>query len=140
MNKNTVVILILVLLSLFGLYSYSWAKDREGRLWIYRDADLMEQEIERLIPLDSSIERAKEIMEISGFECRYAEDSSFFRDRSSSSSTGKKGESIRYKGIDALHCELSRFLPLPTRLQALIAHEENKVTIIAVSAHVTIVD
>ena len=134
------LLFVLKLSFLLVRYVRLWGKGREERLRLYDDPDLMEQEVERLVALGSSIGRAKGIMEANGFECRYAEDSSFIRGRDGTiAPLGKPGESTRYEGKGFLYCDFSGFAMkqwLPIRWHVAIAHEERIVTIIAVSAHV----
>ncbi|MDY6785132.1 MAG: hypothetical protein SW833_21745 [Cyanobacteriota bacterium] len=96
----------------------------------------MEQEIQRFIPLGSSVTEAREIMESNGFECDYIEDRRFTRERGSPDSPGT-GRTIIYESIDYLYCDISKGFIVSRRWQVAIIHEDRQVTLIAVSTGLT---
>ncbi|NEO84148.1 MAG: hypothetical protein F6J87_07835 [Spirulina sp. SIO3F2] len=131
-KKSVMSIIFLILLAPISISLSSCAKNQTKQLDIYEDPDLMEEEIGRLIPLGSSVEQARKVMELSGFECEYFENGSFARVRNAHDSPGGM-DATYYDGVDGLYCQFHRGVFVETRWQSLIAHEEGKVTVIAVS-------
>lgn len=99
----------------------------------YNHPDLMEQEILRFIPIDSSIEQAKYLMEKNGFKCEYIKNGTFSRSRDNENGRDRTRQAI-YKNIDYLYCDITKsFFIVNRRWQASIVHENTKVTQVFVS-------
>ncbi|MDY6785133.1 MAG: hypothetical protein SW833_21750 [Cyanobacteriota bacterium] len=96
----------------------------------------MEQEIQRFIPLGSSVVEAREIMESNGFVCEYAENERFSRVRDDPSAPGRIRQTI-YENVDYLYCDISKGFIVSRRWQAALVHEDSQVTFISVSTGLT---
>ena len=63
-----VIILLIAVISVFvmsWLISYLWP----GKIQMYDNSELMQQEITKHIPIGSSIDRAREVLEANSFRC-----------------------------------------------------------------------
>ncbi|MDY6785129.1 MAG: hypothetical protein SW833_21730 [Cyanobacteriota bacterium] len=96
----------------------------------------MEQEIQRFIPLGSSVAEAQKIMEDNSFKCDYVEDGTFSRVRYNSNAPGGTTRTI-YRNVDFLYCDVSKGFIVSRRWQAALVYEDSQVTFISVSTALT---
>ncbi len=131
----------LISLTILGLVliiptSGCWALG--NRFKFHDDPDLMEEEISQLIPVGSSIDRAKRIMESNGFKCEYIENDTFSRVREDPNFPG--GKHTLYRGVDFLSCDRSKMVAVLREVKwlAAIVYDENReVTFISVNVGLT---
>ena len=97
-----------------------------NRFQFHDDPDLMEEEISQFIPVGSSIDRAKRIMESNGFKCEYRENGIFSKMREDPNFPG--GKQTLYKGVDFLSCDRSKIVGIlrEIRWKVAIVHDENR--------------
>ncbi|MGB3691997.1 MAG: hypothetical protein WA865_23225 [Spirulinaceae cyanobacterium] len=109
-----------------------------NRFKFHDDPDLMEEEISQFIPVGSSIDRAKRIMESNGFKCEYKENRTFSKARDDPDFPG--GKYTTYRGVDYLSCDRSKMVAVlrERRWKVAIVHDENReVTFISVNIGLT---
>ncbi|MGB5969242.1 MAG: hypothetical protein WBG70_13040 [Spirulinaceae cyanobacterium] len=109
-----------------------------NRLEFHDDPDLMEEEISQFIPVGSSTNQAKRIMESNGFKCEYNENLTFSKVRDDPNFPG--GKYTTYRGVDYLSCDRSKMVAVlrERRWQVAIVHDENReVTFISVNIGLT---
>ncbi len=131
----------LISLTILGLVliiptSGCWALG--NRFKFHDDPDLMEEEISQLIPVGSSIDRAKRIMESNGFKCEYIENGIFSNMREDPNFPG--GKQTLYRGVDFLSCDRRKMVGVlrQIRWQPSIVYDENReVTFISVNVGLT---
>ncbi|MGB3693925.1 MAG: hypothetical protein WA999_14470, partial [Spirulinaceae cyanobacterium] len=134
-NQQLVSLTILGLLLIIPT-SGCWALG--NRFQFHDDPDLMEEEISQFIPVGSSIDRAKRIMESNSFKCDYRENGTFVEARDDPNFPG--GKYTTYRRIDYLYCDLSKIVGVlrERRWQAAIVHDENReVKMVIVSTGLT---
>ncbi|NES73130.1 MAG: hypothetical protein F6K24_52030, partial [Okeania sp. SIO2D1] len=126
MNINHQALLLTILVICIIIPSVKY-RARGGKFQFDDDPDVMEQEILRLIPLGSSIEKAKEIMENNGFQCEYFENDSFVRVRDDPNGRPRVRQTL-YENVCHLYCDISKGLIVQRRWQASIVHERGVVS------------
>ncbi len=102
------------------------------KIALSEDPDLVEQEILRLVPIDSSIDRAKQIMEKNGFGCKFTENGAFARVRIDKNAPGGTRHQV-YENVDYLYCDASQGFLVQRRWQVAIYHAKKQVKSVAVS-------
>ena len=119
----------LISLTILGLLltiptSGCWALG--NRFEFHDNPDLMEEEISQFIPVGSSIDRAKRIMESNGFKCEYVENGTFVKERDDPNFPG--GKYTTYRRVDHLSCDRSKMVAVlrERRWQVAIVHDENR--------------
>ena len=132
-----VFVISIVAITLFFVSFAAVAQITTNKIKFYDDSDLMEQEILRFIPIGSSIEQAKKIMEQNRFKCEYMENSTFSRVRYDENAPGRIRQTV-YPNVDFLYCDISKgFLIVERRWQSCIAYEDKKVTMVSVFTGLT---
>ena len=102
------------------------------RIALSEDPDVMEREILAIVPIDSSVDRAKQLMEKNGFDCTFTKNGNFTRARADKNAPGVMRHQA-YNNLDYLYCNFSRGLLVQRRWQVAIIHTEKSVKSVAVS-------
>jgi hypothetical protein len=84
------------------------------------------------VPIDSSIDRAKQIMEKNGFNCQFTENGTFARMRIDKNAPSGTRHQV-YENVDYLYCANSKGFLVQRRWQVAIFHTEKYVKSVAVS-------
>lgn len=126
-------VISIVFVTLFFVSFAAVAQITTNKMKFYDDPDVMEQEILRFMPIGSSIELGKKIMEQNGFKCEYMENSTFSRVRHDENAPGRIRQTV-YRNADFLYCDISKgFFLVERRWQSVIVHENRIVTMVSVS-------
>lgn len=104
----------------------------ENKIALSEDPDVVEREILRIVPIDSSIDRAKQIMEKNGFNCQFTENGTFARMRIDKNAPSGTRHQV-YENVDYLYCANSKGFLVQRRWQVAIFHTEKYVKSVAVS-------
>jgi hypothetical protein len=88
------------------------------------------------MPIDSSIDRAKQIMEKNGFRCEFTENGAFARTRDGKNAPGEIRQQV-YENVDYLYCDASRGFLVQRRWQVAIGYQEKLIKFVAVSTGLT---
>ena len=77
----------------------------KNKIALSEDPDAVEQEILKMMPIDSSIDRAKQIMEKNGFSCKFIKNGEFARSRTDRNVAGGAWQQQVYKNVDYLYSQ-----------------------------------
>jgi hypothetical protein len=103
-----------------------------NKIVLSEDPDVVERQILLMMPIDSSIDRAKQLMEKNGFSCKFTQNSEFIRMRIDKNAPGGTRHQV-YEDVDYLYCNASQGFLVQRRWQAAIFHAEKNVKSVAVS-------
>ncbi|WP_373540308.1 hypothetical protein [Chamaesiphon sp.] len=104
----------------------------EDKIALSEDPDVVEREILRIIPIDSAIDGAKQMMEKNGFGCKFIKNGEFARVRTDRNAPGGSRQQV-YRNVDYLYCDASQGFLVQRRWQLAIIHVGKQVKSVAVS-------